>query len=489
MRESHANTGDPTAVEAEKCSGTRSPGAPRPSRRRLFIRLGLVGGIGLIGLMFLFVLSTVLASVSSDGETNDVFTEAAELPPTLISAVTWLPDSEDSPRPMEPLTRTDVSATWLRAWAQIAIVAETGETSGLEVYFSNSALKAMLAAVDDWAGRPIHQIGHELQLSFYSEDGQVIGLTATKANLLRTAVVDGQTEYFNAEESYEAILILEDGNWRVQHWVRRTANGHWPTGSIPAATESIHEDVTGPTVELFDSESYSTIEQQLDNAVDSGATAVRVSVDNEAFELGQVDDGYLANLNEFLDLASERELKVVASLFDRQSNHPPSQWNADVRRLKTLVPVLASHRSVVIYELAHEADLGVSAGSDAGLVDAWLAHVGRAARAIDADKPIMITWSNREAAIDARVTADVVGFTEPNPIADSPGLIGQMNSDDGHHIIVRSVEAARQLPPPPRGPLTKHPLVRLGVLACVGLGTWAAVRKIWPLRPTWIRRV
>ncbi len=194
-------------------------------RKKLLVRLGLAGIVGSVALFVVVTSAGIMASITQAEETSEIFTEAAELPPDLIDAVTWHPDGEDLPREMEPLTREAVTAAWLRGWEQLRIVAETGDTSGVEVNFSNSARRGVLEQADNWNGRSVQQLGHDLALTFYSEDGQVVGLRAVESRLKRTKHVGEVKLGRETEERYDAVLILEDGNWRIQHWVRRSFAG------------------------------------------------------------------------------------------------------------------------------------------------------------------------------------------------------------------------------------------------------------------------
>lgn len=102
------------------------------------------------------------------------------------------------------------------------IVAETGETEGVEVYFANSAREGVLDQADAWSGRSVRQLGHELQLTFYSEDGQIVGLRSNSVLERSHTLEDESVMIRETVESYEAVLVLDDGNWRVHHWVRRS---------------------------------------------------------------------------------------------------------------------------------------------------------------------------------------------------------------------------------------------------------------------------
>lgn len=192
-------------------------------RQKQWLRLGLVVPLLLVALVGVKLVSGVMSSIVSDQATTAIFNDAAELPPELINSIQWLPDeAPETYREMEPLTRVDLAASWIRAWEQLRIASEAGDISGVDTYFANSARIAVLAHANEWDGRTVQQLGHNLQLTFYSEDGQIVGLRSTESHLRRSHTLpDGSVLTRETSESYEAILVLDDGNWRIHHWVRR----------------------------------------------------------------------------------------------------------------------------------------------------------------------------------------------------------------------------------------------------------------------------
>ncbi len=196
------------------------------AKRRL--RASFVAPLLIAGLLMLLAMSAIFSAVARSQETEDIFTDAAELPPGLIEEVTWLPDPAELPRQMEPLTRTDLTASFLRAWEQMAIVSETGDTSGVATYFAGSARQGVVARAGEWHDLSIKQLGHTLELSFYSEDGQVVAMTATESRILRERHTDAGVLVQESLESYEVVLVLDAGQWRIHHLIRRTYEpGAW----------------------------------------------------------------------------------------------------------------------------------------------------------------------------------------------------------------------------------------------------------------------
>ena len=402
---------------------------PRSGRKKMLLRLVLLGIVGVVGLAVLGGFGTLLSLVTTSGNTAEVFTDAAELPEELLDSVTWLPDDEGLPRPMEPLTRLDVTSAWIRAWSQLTVAAETGDTIGMEVYFSNDALRAVLAGAENASGRPVFQIGHDLRLTFYSEDGQVIGLTGERIRLLRAEpFTDGRRRFFETEESYEAVLVLEDGNWRIQHWVRRSVAGEWLVGDGAPQTVEVIAGAVEPIPELriagmVGDSSHGALsagelptDEDIVDAVDTAdadlALAAAVADEESESELGAGPDdavrllrlpiGFaemggstpsdegLEALELALDEATERDLSIVVSLFDGRTSFTPSRWQSDRLHIDAIRDAVGDHQALASLELgfadALESDLAqawvVSMNSD--LVGSGL--IGNASELVDFDE-------------------------------------------------------------------------------------------------------
>lgn len=414
-------------------------------RKKLVLKMALAAMVGVVGLGLLYLSGYVMANVTRTSETADIFNDAAELSPELVEAVRWNTDAPDLARPMEPLTRDDVTAAWLRAWTQISIVAGTGDTTGLDVYFSNTANDAMVDAAADWIGSEAQQISHELTLTFYSEDGQVIGLRADEVRLLRTQVFDDGLGYYDTREAYEVVLLLEDGNWRVQHWVRQSAEGDWWAEPIDDPTSSLESGVAGinyyPRDTPFDlflpGFDRDTIGADLDRISALGLDSVRIFLDYGVLGGRWVDQERLARVSEFLDLADERDLRVVVTLFDGRTDHNTERWDADDAHAASIVTALAGHPALLMWDLKNEADRDVGIqGASIELIHAWLAHVGRTVRSIDPDTPITVGWSTPSAAIAAPPVVDVISFHYYGSVGDFEASVDAVQAVAGDRPVI-----------------------------------------------------
>ncbi len=396
-----------SAPNAETPSGPQKPARSNGGRRKMVLRLALLVVVGVAGLTVLSGFGSLLSTVTRSGQSADVFTNAAELPDELLDAVTWLPDDEAVSEPISPLMRIDVTSSWIRAWSQMTVAAETGTTSGMEAYFSDSALEGVLAGAQESSGRPVHQLSHELQATFLSADKQVLGLTAENSRFIRAELFDdGRRRFFQTDESYEAVLVLEDGNWRIHHWVRRAIDGRWLVDNgAPTTNEVLTElGIAGPPIDLavqgglarngssgpgsshaFGDEPLAFGDESLAFGDESQAPAARVpqellsQIDAalDAWESSAPDSNVVRfpittdtalpveAIVELLNAADSRGLLVVVALFDGRTDFAPSSWESDRRYLQSVRENVTGHPALASIELSVPPDVR----SD--LSDAW----------------------------------------------------------------------------------------------------------------------
>ncbi len=387
--------------------------------RKNIIKLAILGWFGILAVLFAMGASRWFGDITQSEQTNEIFNEAAKLPADQLDAVLWQPDRPDLRREMEPLTRVDVTSAWLRAWEQLSIVAQTGDTTGLEVYFSNSALEGLLASVGDTQNLPTHQIAHELRIDFYSQDGQVIGLTADRVELVRAAEVGDVTGWLQTDESYEAILLLEDGNWRIQHWVRRDIEDRWWTEPVAPATDGVDIALNGinyyPKDTPFDAfwPNYdgSVVDADFQRIADLGLDSVRIFLPFDGFLGRWTTEDELVPVLDLMDRADAHGLGVVVTLFDGRTDHRTDKWDSDRTHLTTVVEALRDHPALAMWDLKNEPDRDIGANEvPEQLMYAWLGHIGHSLRELDSRTPTTVGWSTAEAALAAPVQVDVLSF-------------------------------------------------------------------------------
>jgi hypothetical protein len=168
----------------------------------------------------LFLLGSVVARASRGADPASALTEVGDIAPGLDGVVEWMPDAPLQRRVVEPTTRRMIEAAWTRAWAALAR-AEAGDPSLVDAWFSGPALEQVDALVEARPSASELQFGtHALQITFYSDDGSVVGLRAERAETYRVLDTSSGPVVVTTTDVVSAVLVLEDGTWRIRQWVR-----------------------------------------------------------------------------------------------------------------------------------------------------------------------------------------------------------------------------------------------------------------------------
>ncbi len=191
-----------------------------PSAQRVLVVLVLVVGVGMGVVAIEHLVGAARDRVRDSAEVADIFNDVADISPERLAMVEWLPDA-DTRRPMEPDTRNALAVAWIRSWEARDLYLSTGREEAIEASFSGPALTAVRAAAP---GPRIEPIDHQIRLERYSADGLVVAIRVERSRLQREIPIAQSSLWVLSEEQYDAILQLEDGNWRVVHLVRRAAD-------------------------------------------------------------------------------------------------------------------------------------------------------------------------------------------------------------------------------------------------------------------------
>ncbi len=153
----------------------------------------------------------------------DAFTPADILPVGGAADVTFRTDGILG-RPLDPGTREAIGRAWSEAWIRADVAATSGDGSDLRTSFSGSALTQTTAALHpDGTGVPTQARGHDLEVRFFSADGAIAEVRAHDLTLLRTAVTGDGPRVQRWTETWDAVMRLRDGRWRIDVITRSEA--------------------------------------------------------------------------------------------------------------------------------------------------------------------------------------------------------------------------------------------------------------------------
>lgn len=186
-----------------------SSGAPSMSRVKRSIALAAAAGAALALVAVIAVISLTVRRTGDGSDPDRAFSATETVPEALAAELTWLADADDLVRVVEPTTRELLASAWLRANDALARAAD-GDLGGLDVWFTDAAREQALARfAGDVTVDPV--LSHALRVDFYSLDGQVVTLTAD---------LSVRRDDTTGVETVQAILVLNDGNWRIRNLER-----------------------------------------------------------------------------------------------------------------------------------------------------------------------------------------------------------------------------------------------------------------------------
>lgn len=185
---------------------TQSPTLPGVRKGWLLIVVVIIGGA------FLGLGARAIVATGQGADFDTVLNEPARTADD-AAEIEWVV-GDPLFRTLEPQTIEGIEFAWTRALSAIRDAAASGETIGIDVWFSGPAqdlvheLVATGAIVDGGAWD-----AHEIRPDFYSIDGQILVTTIGRT----AAIVDGEEPL---QDQVRAVFILRDGNWRIEHLVR-----------------------------------------------------------------------------------------------------------------------------------------------------------------------------------------------------------------------------------------------------------------------------
>ena len=381
--------------------------------------------------------NAVLNSATGADPTS-IFNDTPPAPADVLNSLVWLPDANDG-RVMEPATRKAISDAYARALAAVDRAGRGDEAAPVSDYFSGPALDAVesMVASNRAADTATLYVEQLLRLEFYSDDGSVVSLSVPAAETVRVIDLDDRRRTVVAsEEQWRFAMLLEDGNWRVQQ-IETLESTRIVPEPVPQTLDRRIDGVNALSLQGGDV-TWQTFDgvaaaDGLEQVADLGLDSVRVFVGGPEF--GQID---VDAISTFLDLAAERKIGVVMTLFDGSADHSVDTWRDDANYLDDVVAALAAHPALVMWDLKNEPDLDDERSGGAAVVDAWIERTSALVRRLDASTPITVGWSSADQARRALGAIDIVSFHHFGDAARLRRSLSELDGTVGGRGIVVS---------------------------------------------------
>ena len=365
----------------------------RVRAKQLAAQVLLIVGVLLAG-SALVIAARVTLRTSTGAQTSSALHEVAAVPQYAGQLISWLPDHWVGGRQLEPDTRVMVEAAYIRAWGALGHFESTGDGAPLLDTFSGPAQLTALAMPRD-AGGATWDIGHRVQLDFYALDGATVAFHDTDAAIVRTVDTAAGEAVLLSHETYDVVMVLEDGYWRIRQ-LRRGPDPVLVTVSGPAGGRTTvvapapHALVPVPALRATEYRPVSWAGLDL-NALAAdfararalGITAVRVPL--SFLQLGGADpsSAVLADVGALLSTARSTGLKVILVTLDGLDDLSPGNWFTADRQLQVLVSAFRTNPALAMWDVADRPDLRTAHATPTE-IRAFLVQAVALTRSIDA---------------------------------------------------------------------------------------------------------
>lgn len=375
---------------------------------------------------YMMVLSLIIAGISSIfSYFNTGADRATMLHTETLKEIVYAPEVmwrelNNEGRRMDEQNLDMIERDYLSSWYVSHIALKTNNILGLSDYYTDSSRQHVIDQVSYNAENAIKvnetTLSHNLELHFFSEDGQLVSFTAHDVVLYKQYFENNKLIHSSYEKNtYDIIMLLEDGFWRVRHKVLKESE-FFNTPTIEnrevsfAQLKGINYYPKDHPWDMFGDQFDETeIEQDFKTLNDLGLNTIRIFIPYSSIGGHLVDDVQLAQIVSVFDLAEQQQLKVIPTLFDFYGNYEIIQWTLNERYIDKLVTALNDHPALLAWDIKNEPDLDYESRNKS-LVDAWLVQMTSHLNTITEKTPITIGWSSSEAAINYKSYQDYVSF-------------------------------------------------------------------------------
>ena len=386
------------------------------------LRVLLIGTFLAINALVLFGISSVWSYLNTGAERSTLLHIGGEKAQIYFPKVVWDTTSVEG-RPIEPQTLEKVERDYLNGWYVKNASLATNNQYGIADYFTESARTKLfkILNINKEKGTTFVQttLEHWPKLNFYSTDGTQISFLDKNVSLYKKGFIDGNPVLeYRETATFQVIMLLEDGFWRVRHFVRVITEPEVKEGPVIGVdnTEALSK-IKGLNYYPQDSP-WDTFGNRFNEKVissdfriirDMGLNTVRIFIPYSDFGEARVNEDRLAKVRTLLDAADKESLKVVITLFDFYGDYSVANWTATFAHAEKLVTTLKDHPSLLAWDLKNEPDLDFGSRGKENVM-AWLNELALRIKKWDGVHPITIGWSSPEAAVNMAEVVDFVSF-------------------------------------------------------------------------------
>lgn len=375
----------------------------------------------IINLLVIYGISSVYSYLNTGADRSKMLHTEIQKVDQYLPTVNWSKEPNLG-REINKQAVYDIENNYLDAWYILHIAGESNSEYGIEDYYTESARENIYSIIKNNLEKGINIVSttleHNPKIDFFSEDGQLVSLTDSN-------VIEYKRIYKNKKviletyevSTYQMVLLLEDGFWRIRHKVKTESKELKNISDSKLAYKKIADSIKGvnyypkssPWDTFGDKYNADTIAKDFEIIKNAGLNSIRIFVQYEDFGKAKVLPEKIEKLRVLLDKAEEKNLKVLITLFDFYGDYSVINWSLNQSHAGAIVSALKDHSALLGWDIKNEPDLDFDNRGKAK-VTAWLSNMIRFVNSIDTVHPITIGWSKSNFGTILSDQVDFVSF-------------------------------------------------------------------------------
>lgn len=386
-------------------------------------RILLIVSFFAINILIVSGISAVLSYLNTGADKSSMLHLEMPMDKVYAPKVTW--GNTDNPgRPMEEPSLKEIERDYLNAWHVRNIAYKKNDRYGVADFYTDSARARIYELIDlniksdNWSKATT--LEHFIDLDFYSEDGTLVVFTDSEVEKYQE-MYQGESLVIKQKDtaSYQVMMLLEDGFWRIRHLNQIERVGIVKTESKRDIGSLLNEVNNLKGINYYPQKTpWDTFGKNFNDSIINndfaiinkmGLNTIRIFVQYEDFGKADVKVEKLDRLKKTLDLALENKLKVMVTLFDFYGDYDVSNWSLTQRHAETIVTTLKDHPALLGWDIKNEPDLDFDSRGQQAVLN-WLAEMSTKIKKWDPQHLVTIGWSSPEAAIHLANEVDYVSY-------------------------------------------------------------------------------
>jgi Cellulase (glycosyl hydrolase family 5) len=391
----------------------------------------LISTFILVNIALLFGLAKILDYLNSGAERTTMLHLERQTVNTYLPKVIW--ESLDNPgRKMEEQTLARIENDYLFSWHIKNSALKTNTKEGIDDFYTDSTRVNLYRIIENNSKQKITvestTIEHHPSLDFYSADGQLVVFTDRNVVAYQNVFQDEQlVSQIKDTATYKVMMLLEDGFWRIRH-MKRMPKEQINYGTVNTDTlykvmgKHIYKNGSKFTIkginyypknsawDMFGAKfNIDTIASDFDIIKSTPLNTIRIFVPYQDFGEADVNKEKLERLKQVMDLAGEKKLAVIVTLFDFYGDYSVQNWTLTHRHAEKVVMALKDSPALLAWDVKNEPDLDFKSRGKENVM-AWLQNIVPLVKQWDPNHLVTIGWSNCDDAVHLEEEVDFVSF-------------------------------------------------------------------------------